>query len=182
MAPSRLPNPFAARLDPSHLFSSPLRAERRDVIQRSQRRSGFAFPAERTHRAIDVFKPVEVVVFQLSFAGGFGTTCPFMFADAPARYGTNSGTAGNTLRLTDGGSLKRSHFLLLSEGSPRRPSRPLFPSALSSSHLLHRHRHSLLPHPHFYPRSQAQHHARIQPLLHLRLRLLRLRLLSAQIL
>jgi hypothetical protein len=28
-----------------------LRAERRDVIQRSHRRSGFAFPAERIHRA-----------------------------------------------------------------------------------------------------------------------------------
>jgi hypothetical protein len=182
MAPSRLPNPFAARLDPSHLFSSPCVP---NVVMLSNEAIDVAalpFPPNVLIVPIDVFKPVEVVVFQLSFAGGFGTTCPFMFADAPARYGTNSGTAGNTLGLNNGGSLKRSHFLLLSEGSPRRPSRPLFPSVLSSSHLLHRHRHSLLPHPHFYPRSRAQHHAPLQPLLHLRLRLLRLRLLSAQIL
>jgi hypothetical protein len=57
------------------------------------------FPPNVSIVSMDVFEPVEPSVSRLSLACGFGTTCLFMFADAPAGYGTISGTAGNALGL-----------------------------------------------------------------------------------
>jgi hypothetical protein len=48
---------------------------------------------------IDIFEPIEPIVSRISFAWEFRATSLLMFADAPAGYGTMSGTLGKTLGL-----------------------------------------------------------------------------------
>jgi hypothetical protein len=86
--------------------------------------------------SIDGFESAEPSVFRPSFACGFGAACHFMFADAPAGYGTISGTAGNTLGLNGAVSVvlpllgPNSYILLPSESSLDSLPPPVFPYTL----------------------------------------------------